>query len=150
MSRLLCRQNDVAVVWQNVNGIRIHMVNGCQHILSAWVHGLTALNQIINANALEDLAKALSNGYGNETIRLSRFLCFRFLSLFLCLLRFRYLLRFFDQFLLMFFSHVVDLDPGKRTVSQRFLDRKSRIIRMDMDLDHIIIRNHNHAVTDGG
>ena len=58
---LFCCQNNVFIIWQNVNRICIHMINGIEHILCAGIHGLTAFDQIVYTDSAENLAKPLSD-----------------------------------------------------------------------------------------
>ena len=60
---LICCQDDVLIVRQNEDMIRVYLFNGIEHILGAGVHGLTALDQVIHAETLEDLTNALADGY---------------------------------------------------------------------------------------
>ena len=48
----------------------------------------------------------------------------------------------------MFLPHIVDLHPGERTKGKSLLDSQSRIIRMNMYFDHIIIRYNDNGITD--
>ena len=57
---LFCCQNNVFIIWQNVNRICIHMINGIEHILCAGILGLTAFDQIVYTDSAENLAKPLS------------------------------------------------------------------------------------------
>ena len=49
----------------------------------------------------------------------------------------------------MFQSHIINLQIGKRTILQSFLDSESWVIGMYMYLDHIIIRNDYDRIADG-
>ena len=44
--------------------------------------------------------------------------------------------------------HVVDLHAVKISVLEGLLERKARVVRMDMDLHHLIVRDKNEAVAD--
>ena len=50
---------------------------------------------------------------------------------------------------MVFLAHIVDLHSGEGAVSQTFFESKTRMVRMDMDFNDIVIRNYNDAVTDG-
>ena len=49
----------------------------------------------------------------------------------------------------MLLAHVVDLHAGKETKGQCFLDRKTRIVRVNMNFYDIIVRNDYDGVTNG-
>ena len=54
----------------------------------------------------------------------------------------------FDQFLLMFLAHIVNLDAGQGTVGQCFLNRQTWIVCMNVNLDNIIICHNYQGVAD--
>ena len=93
-----------------------------QHILRTRIHRLSALDDIVSADALENLRKTFSDRYGDKSIFLAWFFLLLFGFLF-CLLLCRQTFGIFDQFLLMFLTHIVNLDAGQGTVGQCFLNR---------------------------
>ena len=104
---LICSKNDIFVVWQDEDMVRIYFINGREHIVCARVHRLSALDDIIHAQFTEDLVHPVSDGNGDKSNRFSRlFLLFRLCSLsllrsdFLCVA---------DQLFLMLLAHIIDL-----------------------------------------
>ena len=93
--------------------VRIDLIDGCQHILRAGIHGLSAFYNIVHAQFPEYGVHSFPDRHGNESDGFARFLR-RFLLLFLlcrfCLLR-SHLFRVADQLLLMFLPHIVYLHP---------------------------------------
>ncbi len=49
----------------------------------------------------------------------------------------------------MLFPHVVDLHPGQGAKGQGFLDGKTRIVGVDVNLHHIIVRHHHDRIPNG-
>ena len=124
------------------------MVDRVDHVLGTRVHGLTALDQVICANALKDLAQPVSNGYRNEAIWLSRLilccLCLVFPGFLLCCLA----LCVLDHAFLVLLAHIVDLHAGQGAKGQCLLDGKPRIVGMNMYFYNVIIGNHHDGITD--
>ena len=113
-----------------------------QHILRTRIHRLSALDDIVGTDSLEDLRKTFSDGYGDKSIFLARSLFLLFGFLFFLLLC-RQTFGIFDQFLLMLLTHIINLDAGQGTVGQCFLDSQTRIVCMNVNFDNIIIC-HNY------
>ena len=108
---LICCQNNVFIIRKNVNRLRIYFFDRTQHIFGTRIHGLTAFDQIINAQFAEDFTDTLTNGNGNKSDRLRRH---HFFTLFFFeLLLFCNFCRIFDQFLLMLLTHIVNFDTGQ-------------------------------------
>ena len=126
--------------------IRVYLINGCQHVVRARIHRLPAFNDIIHTQFAEDLIHSFPDRNCDKAHRFSR-LFFLLLSSLLRLLS-SHFLSIPDQLFLMFFPHIIDLHSGKLPVCERFLDRKSRIICVDMDLYDIIIRNAYNRIPD--
>ena len=45
--------------------------------------------------------------------------------------------------------HVVDLHPCELSKTQRFLNRKTRIIRVNMNFHYLVVRHTDNRITDG-
>ena len=118
-----------------------------QHILRTRIHRLSALDDIVSADALENLRKTFSDRYGDKSIFLAWFFLLLF-GFFFCLLLCRQTFGIFDQFLLMFFAHIVNLDAGQGTVGQCLLNRQTWIVCMNVNLDNIIICHNYQGVAD--
>ena len=144
ISCLVCCKDDVLIIRKDVDRLGIDFVDRVQHILSTWIHGLTALDQIVYTKFFEDVCESITCGHCDE----ANFLCRFLFLLFFCLL-FGKFLCVFDKFFLMFFAHVVDLHTGKGSISQCTLDRLSRMIGVHMDFDDLIVCNENDGITDG-
>ena len=145
---LICCEDDIFVVRQNKDILCIDLLNCSQHILGARVHGLTALDQVINTESLEDLFDSLSDGHGDESVLLRRlFCCFFSLLIFLCLLCCD-LFCVLDQALLMLLTHVVDLHSGQLSVRQRLGNCFSRIVGMYVYLNQLVVCNENDRISD--
>ena len=52
-----------------------------------------------------------------------------------------------EQAFMMFFTHVIDLDSGQRTIGKSTLDRQSRIIGMYVNLNHFIVSHAHDRIT---
>ena len=144
ISCLVCREDDVLIIRKDVDRLGIDFVDRVQHILSTWIHGLTALDQIVYTKFFEYVCESVTCGHCDE----ANFLCRFLFLLFFCLL-FGKFLCVFDKFFLMFFAHIVDLHTGKGSISQCTLDRLSRMIGVHMDFDDLIVCNENDGITDG-
>ena len=121
----------------------IHFIDRTEHIICTRIHCLSAFNDIICTELSENPIHSFTDRYGYKTNRLSRF----FFLLLRCLLSCRFFC-VFDQFFLMLFPHVINLHSGKLTVCERFLNRKSRIVRVYMNFHNIIIGNTNDRIAD--
>ena len=139
---LICSKDDIFIVRQNKDIICIHMVNRCQHIFGTRIHCLTTFNNIVNSKLFENIVHTVTDGYGDKSNRFTWLFLFIF-SLLCC--------NFFsvlDQLFLMLFPHIVDLHTGKLSKCKCFLDGKSRIVRMNMDLNDIVICHAYDRIAD--
>ena len=144
---LICRKDDILIIGEDENVVRIYMVDSGQHIIRTRIHSLSALDDIVHAQFPEYLIHPLADRNSDKANRFSGFF---FLLKFSCLgLLFRYLLRITDQFLLVLLAHIVNLHPGELAVCESFLDSKSRVVCVDMDLHDIVVRNADNRIADG-
>ena len=145
--RLIRCHHDILIIRKNKDRIGIDMFNRCQHIIRTRIHGLAALDDIIHTQLTEDLIQTFTDGNCDKSNRFARFLCRFFLCfLSLCLCK---LLGILDKLLLMFLTHIVDLHSGELSECQCFLDRKSRIIGVYVNLDNIIVSHTDDGIANG-
>ena len=79
IARLVRSHNNIFIVRENKNRIGVHLCDRVQHILRARIHRLTALDQIIHTQILENLGNSRSDGYRDKADRLAvLLLCFPF------------------------------------------------------------------------
>ena len=138
---LICSKDNIFIIRENINGFRIYLCNGIQHVLCTWVHGLSALNKVIHTQLTEDLCKSAACRNCNKAVSLWRLcLCLRFCKLF----------RILDQSFLMLFSHIVNLHSGKSAIGQSTFNSLSRMIGMHMHFNDLIVCNQNNGITNRG
>ena len=143
---LVCCKNNVLVVRKDKYSICIYLLDCFQHILGAWVHSLSTLDQVVNTQLTEDLSHTVTNRYRDEAHRFSRLILLLFNRF---LLLFSNPGSFFDQLLFMLQTHVINLHIGQCTISQRSLDRQSWIIRMYVYFDNFAVRHDYNRITNG-
>ena len=148
LRRLRSRENDVGVVRQNEHGLCADLLHRVEDVLDARVHGLTAFNDVVNAQIAEDAREAFAQRNGNHAVFLERLLFlggFLLLLFFgsglLCLLR---LLQAFTAFL----SHVVNFHVNQFAQLAGILNRLAGVIGMYMNLDQREIADNHNAVAD--
>ena len=87
--------------------ICVDLIDCSEHIIRAWIHSLTALNDIVYTEFPKDFVHPVADGNCDEPYRFSWFLfLFEFGSFSLL---HSYFLGITDQFFLMLLAHVVDL-----------------------------------------
>ena len=121
---------------------------GIEHVLCTWVHGLTALDDIIYIQLFKQGGESFPDGNTDKSVFLMLFGSFR--SSFLLLLFFLLpgkLLGILDQLLLMFLTHVINLHAGKCTVGKRFLECLARMIGVYMYFHDFIICYQYNGIT---
>ncbi len=80
-SCLVCGQDNILIVRQDKNIVRVHFLNRVEHILRAGVHRLPSSNNIIHAQPLENLIDPFADRYGDKAHFLVRhFMGFLFLG----------------------------------------------------------------------
>ena len=88
----------------------MNFIDGFQHVIRTWIHSLSAFDNIVYAQFFEKIIDSFTDRNCNEShwfSRLTGFLLCRILRLL-----FRKILCITDQFLLMFFTHIVNLHAG--------------------------------------
>ena len=142
-------KNDIGVVREDVYHIGIRILTRSQNIVGARIHGLSAADDVGCADAAEDLCHAVASAYGNHCIRKSLLRRGFLLRLFRCFLLFCQFLRILDQLFLMLDTHVIDLHIGQEAVAESFLNRVTRLVRVNVNLDNVIQRDKYDGITDG-
>ena len=138
---LICCQNNIFIIWQDKDMLCIHFTDRIQHVFRTRIHRLSTLDQVIHTKITENLSETFANGHRNKSYFFLRCFCCLF-----CLLCSNFF-RIFNQFFLMFFTHVIDLDSGQRTIGKSTLDRQSRIIGMYVNLNHFIVSHAHDRIT---
>ncbi len=157
LSRLSGCQNDVLVVRQNEYGIRIHLLHRIQNVRSARIHGLSAGNNIVNAQSAEDLRKALACADGDHADLLVRLLRLRLHALLRglrrgCICCSGFLLRsvlLFQRLKALAGAEVRDGDLLQLSVQKRLLQDQTRIIGMELHRHRLLIAVCHDQLCDG-
>ena len=140
---LLCRQNNITVIWQNIDVFRRNFLNRTKNILSTRIHRLTAFNHFIHTKFMEQIRKSISDRNTDKTI------FFKFHFLFFLFLLFCHLAGIFDDTLVMFFAHIINFHACQRTIGKRFLNRKTRVVCVHMNFNNFLIGNTDNRITNG-
>ena len=140
ISCLICCKNNVLIIREDKNILCIHFLDCLQNIFCTWIHGLSAFDQIIHTKITENTAHTFAYRHRNKSYLFLRLLFF---------LHSCHFFRFFNDFFMMFQTHVVNLHSGKLSKSKRFLNCKARIVGMYMYLNDLIICNNDDRITDG-
>ncbi len=151
---LICCKDNIFIIWKNKDIIRIDFLNGIEHILRTGIHGLSALDDIVNAERAENFIHALSDRNCNKS-------CF-FMHSRRCLLiwhRRRPLvwklgtlhlpLHHVGHLLITLKTHIFYNDGRECAKTKRLLHRKSGIIGMHMDFYNLIICHNDDGIADG-
>ena len=67
---LLCSKNNVLIVRENENSLRVNFRKGIQNIFGARIHGLTARDNPVHADFLEDMVQTLTRRNCQKAVRL--------------------------------------------------------------------------------
>ena len=120
----------------------MNRIDSCEHVLCTWVHCLTAFNNVVCSKFTENLVHSFSDRncdkshiFHRNFFLLSSLLCCEFLCI-------------TNQLLLMFLSHIVNLHTRQLSISECFLNCKTRIICVHMDFHNLIICNTYNRISD--
>ena len=154
-SGLLGGHDDVLVVGQDEHDLRRSALDGLEDVVGGRVHGLTALNDLVNAEVTENARETGACADGNGAVLLGR-------SGASCLLMAAGLQLLLDGFeivgracgaarrqIVMLHTHVLDLGKLKRAVFLGFVQRLPWNVRMDMDLERLVVLADDETVADG-
>ena len=137
LGRLLRRKDDIGVVGQHEHLVGMGFVDGVGQILDRGVHGLPAVDHLVDAQIVEYAGDAFAQRHGHHAEGLVGHDRLRFF--------FRFL---FGLTLAEFLKHIVDLDGVQLAQLERHLQRLAGIVGVDVNLDDLQIADDDHAVAD--
>ena len=120
---LLCGQNDVSVVWEDDDVVRVARDEGLHEVVRAWVHALTAGDDLVASEGPEELGDLGARRHGDNRVFLPLGLLHGEL--------------FVKKDLVVLEVHVLHFERQEFPEPLRVFNRQGRIFRMDVDFDDI-------------
>ena len=152
--RRLRSHDDVLVVGQDEDDLRRRLFDRVQNILRRGVHGLAALNDLVNTEIAEHAGQARTRAHGDAAVALFGFCRSRLLRRLAFQLLFHSLqivgrtgLAAGGQIIVLQ-AHVLDLCKFQRTILLGLAQCVTRNIRMYMDLERFVVLADDETVAD--
>ena len=143
---LVRRKDHVAVVRQDENAFGRHLVHGAQQVVDRGIHGLSAFNDLVDIQVLEELGEAAAQGDRHKPVALFRrggLGILRLVRVFPFRLRIVFRLP-----CPLHFEQVVDLDFGNLGQLDAVFQRGAGVVRVHVDFGAREVAVHADIVAD--
>ena len=130
LSGLLSGKDDVAVIWEDDDVVRISGIEGSDEVIGAWVHGLTTADDLVGTHIEEEFGDAVRWGDGNDLDRLTLLVDHDMLGWFLL-----FDWHLFEKLLVMLNGHVLHLKSDEFAELLSILDGFPWLFGVDVDFD---------------
>ena len=154
-ARLAGSHDDVGVIREDIDVLRVAFLNGFDEILGGWVHRLATADDNVRAEFFEDLIETFARADGDDAELSFRTLSFRGRGFFSGLLfRIGDVTRHIGRGsavldIVMLFGHVLDRNSYEFTEVLGIVEHVARGKGMDVDLDDVIVTDENQGFTMG-
>ena len=71
---LVRREDHVSVVRQNEHAFCVHLADGAQEVVHGGIHGLSALDDLVHVQVLEELGESVAQGNRHKAVTFGGFL----------------------------------------------------------------------------